>query len=130
MNGYTASATIARTVASTPMRTARTRNVRTRSGARSMLKYQPLRGLLQVLGRPQPVDGGVEDVHHGPRPVGDQQHVEIHNLVATALAQPRDPAARREALTIVQQAQVLHGARGVDPGPEGDIGRQEGVGEV
>ena len=58
---------------------------------------------------------------------GDQQHVEVDELVTLARGEPCDPRPSRHPVTVVDDAEVGDGARGVDPRPEADVGGQDVV---
>src|SRR4051794_31831235 len=61
------------------------------------------------------VDGGVAGMHDRDRVVGDDGHVEGHELVALALGDLLHQRAGGHAVAVVHQSRVLHRALDMDP---------------
>src|SRR6266545_991240 len=78
--------------------------------------------------RPELVDGHVADRGHRPDALGEQEQIQLDELVPLALEEVLDPRARLEPLAHARHAQVLAVALHVDPRADPHVPIQRAVG--
>src|SRR5712692_12013080 len=78
--------------------------------------------------RPELVDGHVADRGHRAGALGEQEQVQLHELVPLALEEVLDPGARLESLVHARDAQMLAVALHVDPRADPHVPVQRAVG--
>src|SRR6266851_3559231 len=78
--------------------------------------------------RPELVDGHVADRGHRPGALGQQEQIQLHELVPLALEEVLDPGARLEPLAHARDAQMLAVALHVDPRADPHVPVQRAVG--
>src|SRR6266478_9640419 len=76
------------------------------------------------------VDRGVPDRGHGTGALGDEQEVELDELMALLLEQTLDPAAHGEVLPHARHAPVPPLTLDVDPWADAHIAAERAIGEI